>query len=57
MRVENKIYIIDIAVDYNKVYACYAVKIFKNKTLKNSNRRGGMPDAPALYPPLPVAVQ
>ena len=43
-------------VDYNKVFACFAVKIFKNTPLKNF-KRGRMPDAPALDPPLTHALK
>ena len=38
-------------VVYNKVYVCYAVKIFKN-ILLNIFKQGGAPGVPKLDPPL-----
>ena len=54
MRVENKPHIVIFLVDYNdynEVYACYPVKIFKNETLKKI-KRGCAPGAALLDSPL-----
>ena len=40
VRVLKNIHIFKMHVDYNKVYACYAIKIFKNKPLKNIKQGG-----------------
>ena len=45
VRVENEIQIVNIEVYYNKVFACSAVKIFKNKPLRNF-KQGGLGASP-----------
>ena len=42
MRAEIKTHIVTLLVDYNKGYACYALKIFNDEIFnKNSNGVGG----------------